>query len=135
MDKQEAYDIMVAHLREQRAFSFTIKRLENGEPQYRCAYRGKGGVKCAVGCLIPDDVYSKDMENCTPTVGTITDRTRWNWDFAQFLAHAQYSLHDNLFADDRDEPFDLDRFETAAMQFAIDHLLEYQPPITLDKAD
>lgn len=24
-----------------------------------CAYRGKGGMSCAVGCLIPDDDYEK----------------------------------------------------------------------------
>jgi hypothetical protein len=27
-----------------------------------CAYRGKDGTKCAVGCLILDDEYSTDME-------------------------------------------------------------------------
>lgn len=27
-----------------------------------CAYRGKGGARCAVGCLIPDNLYSPDME-------------------------------------------------------------------------
>jgi len=28
----------------------------------RCAYRGGGGNKCAVGVFIPDEVYSKDCE-------------------------------------------------------------------------
>lgn len=31
----------------------------NGE---RCAYRGADGLKCAVGCLIPDDKYTPDIE-------------------------------------------------------------------------
>jgi hypothetical protein len=28
-----------------------------------CAYRGDGGMMCAVGCLIPDDKYHKNMED------------------------------------------------------------------------
>lgn len=27
-----------------------------------CAYRGPKGLKCAIGCLIPDEVYSPDIE-------------------------------------------------------------------------
>jgi len=27
-----------------------------------CAYRGRGGERCAIGMLIPDDLYSPDME-------------------------------------------------------------------------
>lgn len=27
-----------------------------------CAYRGKGGLKCAIGCLIKDEFYHKDLE-------------------------------------------------------------------------
>ncbi len=27
-----------------------------------CRYRGSNGSKCAIGCLIPDDKYSKDIE-------------------------------------------------------------------------
>jgi len=27
-----------------------------------CAYRSSNGLKCAIGCLIPDDVYDPKME-------------------------------------------------------------------------
>ena len=27
-----------------------------------CAYRGRNGTKCAIGILIPDDIYSPNME-------------------------------------------------------------------------
>lgn len=30
-----------------------------------CRYRGEGGTQCAVGCLIPDAVYTPDIEGCT----------------------------------------------------------------------
>ena len=29
----------------------------------RCLYRTHTGLKCAIGCLIPDDIYDIDMEN------------------------------------------------------------------------
>ena len=28
-----------------------------------CLYRGSDGTKCAVGCLIPDELYDKELEN------------------------------------------------------------------------
>lgn len=28
-----------------------------------CSYRGANGTSCAVGCLIPDDVYTRGMES------------------------------------------------------------------------
>ena len=31
----------------------------------RCAYRGDGGNKCAIGVFIPDEVYSEDCEQQT----------------------------------------------------------------------
>ena len=30
-----------------------------------CAYRGRQGLKCAVGCTIPDKLYLKEMEGCS----------------------------------------------------------------------
>ena len=53
MQQQEVFDIVVKHLFTQRRQSMT-----GGY----CAYRGDAGTKCAVGVLIPDDVYTEDME-------------------------------------------------------------------------
>lgn len=55
MQPQEIFDKVVDHL-------FT-----QGEPAMKpytvaCRYRGDNGQKCAVGCLIPDDLYDTDME-------------------------------------------------------------------------
>ena len=36
---------------------------DDGEPG--CAYRGTDGLKCAVGCLIPDELYHQSIEGCT----------------------------------------------------------------------
>lgn len=33
-----------------------------------CAYRGADGARCAVGCLIPDELYNLSMEQTSITV-------------------------------------------------------------------
>ena len=56
MTNQEAFDKVWEH--------FVV----NGGPFSRsdnaggCAYRGDGGARCAMGVLIPDEMYSTDME-------------------------------------------------------------------------
>ncbi len=53
MTNQEIFDKVVAHLRKQNARSVMM---------LKCLYRGPNGLKCAVGCLISDDAYSRDLE-------------------------------------------------------------------------
>ena len=55
MNHQEAFDIAARHLLVQGKRSLT----SDGA----CAYRGEGGLKCAIGALIPDDQYDPKMEN------------------------------------------------------------------------
>lgn len=57
MTKQEIVDLVVPSLLKQNMRSTMV----TGNAQH-CAYRGKGGLKCAVGFLIPDDIYDKSME-------------------------------------------------------------------------
>lgn len=54
MTPQEVFAKVVTHLRKQNA----VSAKQNG----MCVYRGPNGMKCAVGCLIPDDVYKPEME-------------------------------------------------------------------------
>lgn len=37
------------------------------KPAASCAYRGDGGTKCAIGCLIPDNLYTKKLEGVVVT--------------------------------------------------------------------
>ena len=50
---QSVYDKVCAHLAAQKTRSMNA----NG-----CAYRGALGRSCAVGCLIPDEIYDPDMD-------------------------------------------------------------------------
>jgi len=43
-----------------------------------CAYRGKDGKKCAVGVIIPDDVYDVEMEG-KPVYDLLEKGVDWDW--------------------------------------------------------
>jgi hypothetical protein len=55
---QELFETVVNHLRKQNEKSHKLIDDKN----YACLYRSDTGMKCAVGCLIPDDKYSPNME-------------------------------------------------------------------------
>jgi len=57
MTNQEIYDKVLTHLRRQGRAAVAI---EDGEPS--CRYRDGLGGMCAVGCLIPDEVYTPEIE-------------------------------------------------------------------------
>jgi hypothetical protein len=54
MNRQETFDKVVKHLLLQNKQSVSIRG---------CLYRGPDGLKCAVGCLIQDEVYTSDLEH------------------------------------------------------------------------
>jgi len=54
MNRQEVFDKVAAHLLTQR---------EKSKDSYGCLYRSPDGLKCAIGCLIPDNLYDKAIEN------------------------------------------------------------------------
>lgn len=57
---QQIFDRVATHLLTQGRRSLRYKpgsSLPDG-----CAYRGADGLKCAIGCLIPDEVYDPRME-------------------------------------------------------------------------
>jgi len=54
VNRQEVFDKVATHL-------LTQKRKSMGSSNL-CMYRGPNGLKCAIGCLIPDDLYNKSIE-------------------------------------------------------------------------
>lgn len=54
MTNQEIFDKVATHLLSQG------KRSALGG--VGCAYRGDGGLQCAIGCLIPDELYRYELE-------------------------------------------------------------------------
>ena len=60
MTQQEIFDTVLAHLRKQGRAS-----VNNVDYMELCLYRGPGGTACAVGCLIPDELYDPLIENAS----------------------------------------------------------------------
>ena len=56
MTKQEIFDKVARHLLVQNAQSMFAN------DSNLCTYRGGGGRMCAVGCLIPDELYHEGLE-------------------------------------------------------------------------
>ena len=61
LTKQDVLDIVSEHLFAQNERA-VISKQDTGT--YVCAYRGTTkGTRCAIGCMIPDALYSPDLEN------------------------------------------------------------------------
>lgn len=58
MNKQEIFNRIAVHLLSQKDRS-----VDDSVDDYQCVYRGPGGIKCAIGCLITDDAYTDKLEN------------------------------------------------------------------------
>lgn len=58
MSLQNLFDDIVTHARSQRKQS----NADNNSGFIGCAYRGPKGLKCFIGALIPDELYSADFE-------------------------------------------------------------------------
>lgn len=128
MQQQEVFDVVVAHLFTQRRQSLTSGF---------CAYRGVEGTKCAVGVLIPDDVYNKDMEE--KCVDELVHQhyevlPRFLIDYAKLLGDLQ-NAHDNYMLDsgNNDGSFNPHRLwkqlvhVAAINELDIDLLVTYKP--------
>lgn len=61
LDRQKLFDLVSEKLIAQGRGSFTIV----DSNRVSCAYRNTDGLKCAIGHLIPDELYDPKMENGT----------------------------------------------------------------------
>lgn len=89
MKKQEIYDKVCKHLAKQKT------RAMNDGAGGGCAYRADDGKKCAVGCLIPYNIWKKEvLANGVNTGNGVDDlMTCSNWAKKEFRGH-EYLLCD-----------------------------------------
>ena len=76
-----------------------------------CRYRTDEGLKCAIGCLIPDDVYTRNIEHKTVDLlclGVVKDFDYLKQFDKSFLRRLQV-IHDNV---------DVDKWENELKAFA-----------------
>lgn len=57
LNKQEVFNTVYTKLRAQGKRSIVLERKHQ-----RCVYRGRGNTRCAIGHLIPDELYTKELE-------------------------------------------------------------------------
>jgi len=93
MTKQEIFDKVVAHLRQQG-----VKCASTEQGEELCAYRGADGTKCAIGALIPDELYDPKVEGASVgallNVGLPDLRTPESVRIADFLSRLTKWDHD-----------------------------------------
>lgn len=90
MTLQEQFDTAVAGLLKQNCKSQRITTFETK----RCVYRGPNGTKCAVGFLIPDELYDPAMDHDMPLADVIQYLRIKNVELDKQLCHHLQAVHD-----------------------------------------
>ena len=90
--RQDLFDMAYAGLKKQ-GFAQSLDSHGHGQ----CKYRGRGGLKCAVGHLIPDERYSSSFEGYGAASGAIVEVIGIDHqnDEAAILLVAMQRAHDN----------------------------------------
>jgi hypothetical protein len=86
---QEVFDIVAVHMLRQNKRS--ICRI-NRKSYIGCAYRGDNGLKCAAGCLIPDEIYNHHFESIPWRL--LVDNHDFPHNHARLITKLQY-IHDH----------------------------------------
>ncbi len=107
MTKQELFDRVATHLKQQR---------ERSVSRGLCVYRGSNGLKCAIGVLIPDEAYHPSLEGLG-VLGLEVQR-------AAGILHTQVDLATEL-QRVHDEAFD-NKFKAGLKAVAAKHGLEWK---------
>lgn len=85
MTDQELFDKVAGHLLKQ------AERSVDGNKG--CLYRGPRGLMCAIGCLIPDERYTSDLEQFMPDDRPLLEAAGLGEEQAK-LAYKLQEIHD-----------------------------------------
>ena len=116
---QEVFDIVVNHLVTQRRPAYTGLS--------GCMYRAPDGLRCAVGVLIPDNLYDPEFERDT---ADSVIRKLFNEDLADWREHrelllALQAVHDECFVISRGT-FSIKDLRAQLLKVAAESSLEYR---------
>lgn len=121
-----------APLTAQQAFDLALNGIRG--QQYRqsakglnCVYRGPGGLKCAVGHMLPDDLYDPKMDDTTTAAGMLG--TEFPATAALFQDVPPDLLSDLQFAHDAMAPGGAEKYEYQMQVIAKRFHLTYTPPV------
>lgn len=126
MTNQEIFDRVASHLRgmrERSGISYGPKPYE-----FSCKYRdGKGGM-CAIGALIPDEMYNPAWDDVQIPVGDLPEEILSFIGGDRSLLYRLQKIHDHL--DSWDENGFSEFGEAELLSLAVTHNLTYTPPAT-----
>jgi hypothetical protein len=109
--RQEAFDVMVSGLIKQGKPSYDIQTMG-------CMYDNGAGQKCAVGMLIPDEVYSPTLEGCG-VLSLAYKAGKGNWKTKHLLNKMN---HDTLFAVQKTHDMSVTFYREEGTEKWIDHI-------------
>lgn len=129
MNNQQVFDKVLDHLRKQEKAAYDDNR---GACHYRLGTKDGTVLACAVGCLIPDNLYTDEMEG----LGYVSFNDKYQPDLAHALKQVglvpeqEEFLQDLQFAHDAIlSQYGLDSWEHKMKQIANEYKLEYKEPI------
>lgn len=95
MEMQEIFDGVMTHLHTQGKRAIGL----DGE----CVYRGPNNLKCAVGCLIPEELYNSKMEG-----NNVKQILATNPELQEYFGIKNIKLTDDgFYTDDQDDKLQL----------------------------
>ncbi len=97
MQEQEVFNKVCDHLMTQKKAAVRISKNELGERTKTCLYRTASGLKCAIGCLLPDTVNTLEFEgaNVASLADEVLDAAGLTNICIGFLERLQ-DIHDNF---------------------------------------
>jgi hypothetical protein len=116
---QEVFDIVVTHLITQRRPSYDSSKC--------CMYRAPDGLRCAVGVLIPDNLYDPEFEGDTAdcVIQKLFNKDLADWREHKGLLLALQEVHDECFVISRGT-FSIRDLRNRLLDVAEDFSLEYR---------
>lgn len=113
---QELFDTIVTHLRTQGVQS-------KDEMKGVCLYRGPNSTKCAVGILIPDELYRPNMED--NNIDSLIEKDLVPSELVEEFSSNKALLLDLQYVHDQSLP---EYWEEGLSHVARKHHLQYLPP-------
>lgn len=120
MDRQQIFDIVKNHLLTQGKRSYGCA---GGSTSIGCKYR-LGELKCAVGVLIPDELYRPKMEGrSVAALISFVDSNPSQYRLPEWFKEHRHLLEKLQVIHDTDEP---DQWAQALRQLAVSEKLKYE---------
>ena len=119
MNNQEALNIAASGILKQGAYSGTYV---SSFGEFFCRYRDSNHNKCAVGHLIPDDLYNSDIEGLRVSHPEVRSLLNNNLDI-KFLSSMQRDIHDIPSQDGWDEEIFRSNVEAFAEAYNLENPL------------